>query len=45
MLLKYDEEVISKSNVIIQMNIPNDENLNKLKKGSNFNWCFKSLFK
>ncbi len=31
-ILKSDDEVISKSDVILQMNIPNDENLNKLRK-------------
>ena len=31
-ILKTDEEVIQSSDVILQMNIPNDENLNKLKK-------------
>ena len=30
--IKSDEEIILNSNVIIQMNIPSDENLNKLKK-------------
>ena len=39
------DEIILKSNAILQMNILNDENLNKLKKESNFNWCVKSLFK
>ena len=31
-ILKTDEEVIQSSDVILQMNIPNDENLKKLKK-------------
>ena len=31
-ILKSDDEVISKSDVILQMNIPNEKNLNKLKK-------------
>ena len=31
-ILLNDDEVISKSNVILQMDIPNSENLNKLKK-------------
>ncbi len=31
-ILLSDEEVISKSNAILQMNLPSDENLNKLKK-------------
>ena len=31
-VLKMSEEVISNSNAILQMNILNDENLNKLKK-------------
>ena len=31
-ILNSDDEVISKSDVILQMNIPNDENLNKLRK-------------
>ena len=36
---------ILNSNAILQMNIPDDENLNKLKSEPNFNWSFKSLFK
>ena len=40
-----NDEIISNSNAIVQMNIPSDENLKKLKKRPNFNWCFKSLFK
>ena len=31
-IFKSDEEVISSSNAILQMNIPNDQNLNKLKE-------------
>ena len=31
-ILNSDDEVISKSDVILQMNIPNDEILNKLRK-------------
>ncbi len=31
-ILKTDEEVIQSSDVMLQMNIPNDENLNKFKK-------------
>ncbi len=31
-ILKSDEEIILNSDAILQMNIPNDENLNKLKK-------------
>ncbi len=32
-IFKSEEEVLASSNVILQMNILNDENLNKLKKG------------
>ena len=35
-----NEDVLLNSNVILQMNIPNDEILNKLKK-PNFNWNIK----
>ena len=31
-ILSSDEEVISKSDAILQMNIPNEKNLSKLKK-------------
>ena len=44
-ILKSPNDIISNSNAILQMNLPNDENLNKLKKRPNLNRCLKSVFK
>ena len=38
-ILDNDEDIIKKSDAILQMNILSDENLNKLKRKSNFNRC------
>ena len=43
--IKTEEEIISNSNAILQLNIPRDENLKKLKKKPDSYRRFKPLFK